>query len=317
MRLSAVCWRRTVSAILLAGACGETADLRPDAAVDGGPGDAQQQCLDRATYPLTIQAGAFPPSPDHPSVIVSVPQGFDATAPIDVVVFVHGFNNCITNIVSDDNLVCTPGGPLRNAYQLATQLEASGRNALLVAPEVAFDKATGDPGTLGTAGGFRALLEETLLGVPPPLGPLGLASIGRVIVAVHSGGYRAVASMITIGDVRVDEVWLLDALYGNALSYDQWAMVDLSTFTALTRRFADVYTTGGGTLSNSQAMADRFAMWVDPSVIVDDRTTETWPDPSYRHGMLFKLSALSHDDVPRYYFERLLATSSLAARTCP
>ena len=310
-------WRSTLCAISLTAACGDhLGGVTPDAATEDAAVDGGVACLDRARYPLTIEAGAFPPSADHPSVIVVVPQGFDATAPIDLVVFVHGFNNCITNIVGDDNQACTPGGPLRNAYQLATQLEQAGQNALLVAPEVAFDQASADPGALGTAGGFRALLEETLASLPAPLGPLPLASIGRVIVSVHSGGYRAAAAMITIGDVRVDEVWLFDALYGNTLSFDSWVMLDLASFTAQARRFADIYTTVGGTLANSQAMADRAAMWVDSSVLIDDRTTATWPDATYHHGLLFKLSALSHDDVPRYYFERMVATSSLAPRRC-
>jgi hypothetical protein len=57
-------------------------------------------------------------------------------------------------------------------------------------------------------------------------------------------------------------------------------------------------------------------MWVDPSTLVDDRTTATWADETYRHGMLFKASALSHDDVPRYYFQRFVASSQLGPR-CP
>ena len=38
----------------------------------------------------------------------------------------------------------------------------------------------------------------------------------------------------------------------------------------------------------------RAADWVasDPSVLVDDRTTDTWPDETYHHGLLFKRSAL-------------------------
>src|SRR5438874_12983120 len=139
-------------------ACGDDAAVGPDAGVDGA-GSAQSICLDRATYPMSIQAGAFPPSPDHPNVIVYVPQGFDASLPIDLVVFVHGFNNCITDVLGDTNISCTPGGAIRNAYQLATQLEASGKNALLVLPEVACDQATGPAGKVSNPRRFRALLE--------------------------------------------------------------------------------------------------------------------------------------------------------------
>src|SRR5436190_19645152 len=116
-RLPDVTARTLLLTFALAG-CGDDAMLGPDAAVDAA---VVQPCLDRATYPMSIQAGAFPPSPDHPNVIVYVPQGFDASAPIDLVVFVHGFNNCVTDVLGDDNIACTPGGPVRNAYQLATQ----------------------------------------------------------------------------------------------------------------------------------------------------------------------------------------------------
>lgn len=308
--------RWALLAIALA-ACGDDgAAVGPDAGVDA-PGDgALPICLDRATYPMSIQAGAFPPSPDHPNVIVYVPQGFDASAPIDLVVFVHGFNNCITDVLGDTNIACTPGGAIRNAYHLATQLEATGKNALLVLPEVAYDQATGAAGKLGTPGGFRALLEETLANIPAPLGPLALSQIGKVIVSEHSGGYGAVASMITIGDVRTDEVWLFDGLYGDTMKFESWMMTDLASFGQLTRRFGDVYTSGGGTLANSQALADTVKMWVDASTLVDDRTTATWPDDTYHHGMLFKASALVHDDVPRYYFQRFVASSQLGP-ACP
>ncbi|MBA3542410.1 MAG: hypothetical protein H0T79_22530, partial [Deltaproteobacteria bacterium] len=251
-----------------------------------------------------------------------IPQDFDPTPPLDVVVYVHGFNNCITNVLGEVGGPCTPDGPARSAFQLATQLEASGRNAILVLPEVAYDQATGDPGMLGTAGGFRALLDATFANLPAPLGPLDPATVGATIIAVHSGGYRAVAAMATIGDVPVDELWLFDSLYGSVASFDAWIKDDLASFAgaAPARRFANVYTSGGGTLTNSEAMADRAAGWVaaDPSVLVDDRTTATWTDDVYHHGLLFKRSGLSHDGVPGYYFEHMLATSAnLRAAACP
>ena len=60
-------------------------------------------------------------------------------------------------------------------------------------------------------------------------------------------------------------------------------------------------------------MADRAKTWFagTPGVVVDDRTTSTWMDPTYAHGALFKRSALSHDGVVRYYFGKLVTTSGL------
>lgn len=287
---------------------------------DAGPGDAGALT---GTYLLTLDAGAFPPTAAHPSALVYVPPGFDPTPPLSLVVYIHGFNNCVENIVRDQGESCdkAKGTPVRNAFSLAAQLRDSGRNALLLCPEVAFDQSTGDPGTLGKAGGFKALLAEALHRMPQPLGALSPADVGTVVLASHSGGYQAAAGIAVRGGVPVREIFLLDSLYGSTADFDGWVMADLAGFsgTAPRRRFADVYTATGGTLANSQAMADRARTWTaaDPSVLVDDRTTATWPDATYRRGLLFKRSELSHDGVPRYYFSRLLATSGLPALPHP
>ena len=302
-------------------ACGDAPATAPDAAGDAAPADAGATCLPSATIPLAIDHGAFPATTDHPNVLVYVPARFalDAAAPIDLVVYIHGFSNCVTNVLGDTDTACTTGGAARSSYGLATQFEAADRNAILILPEVAYDQAAGDPGALGTTDGFHALLVDTLAHLPPPLGPLDPSRIGRVVVASHSGGYVAVSAMATIGNVPTRELWLFDSLYGEEARFDAYVQDDLASFVAPDRRFAIVYTDGGGTLANSQAMADRAATWTagEPAVLVDDRTTSTWTDDIYRHGLLFKHSALSHDGVPRYYVEHMLATSgSLAARTC-
>src|SRR5205085_6195977 len=110
----------------------------------------------------------------------------------------------------------------------------------------------------------------------------------------------------------------------NMDDYDAWVQKDVDGIAAFgldpgapgTRRFADIYTAGGGTLGLSQDMAARAALWVAgrPGVLLDDRTTATLSTSAYRHGLLFKLSGLTHDAVPRYYFGALLATSGLPDR---
>jgi len=293
------------------------------------PADATRPVLGPATFRLTLDAGAFPPTAAHPSALVYVPSGFDPTPPLAVVVFLHGFDNCVDNVVRDAGASCDPNGgtPVRAAYALAAQLEAAGRNALLLVPEIDFDVATGNPGTLGASGGFRALLDETLRDLAPVLGARTSADVGELVVASHSGGYQAAAGIAARGGVPVDELYLLDSLYGDFADFDAWVRQDLASFAAATdggspaRRFADVYTSFGGTLANSQQMADRAAGWLaadpalaDAGALVDDRTTSTWSAGTYRHGLLFKQSGLSHDGVPRYYFGHLLATSALPSK---
>lgn len=269
------------------------------------------------TYLLTLDAGAFPKTPDHPSALLYVPSNFVPTAPISLVVYIHGFNNCVENIVrpTASGQSCKSGGPVRNAYNLIGQLETSGRNALLLCPEVAFDRASSDPGRLGTINGFRTLLKEALGQVQTDLGRIDVDQLKPVVVASHSGGYAAAAGIAERGGVPISEVYLLDSLYGNSGDFENWMRHDLGSFSgsAPHRRFASIYTDGGGTLANNQALATMARGFLpEPGVLVDDRTTATWPQATYGHGLLFKRSALAHDGVPRYYFGTLLSTSSLA-----
>lgn len=294
-------------------ACSEPTEL-PDAGVlADGAGDAvapdgPRPCTPAITTPLELVAGAFPAAPGRPNAIVHYPPNFDPTPPTTAVVYLHGHRNCITNVLGDTDTPCTPGGPARSAFQLATQLAASQRNAILVLPEVRYDEASGDPGQLGVQDGLRDLLAEALPGTP----------LDRVIVASHSGGYIAAARSATLGGIPVDEVWLYDSLYGETSRFDAYVQGDLPAYAGWpsARRFGVFYIASGGTQANSQAMANRAAGWVAPADLVDDRTSATWPDATYQHGLLFKFSALSHDGVARYYFARSLATSSLRATSC-
>ncbi len=302
-------------ALLLAG-CGSTTSAASDH--DGGPtdfsasapSDAGTTTAAAATYLLSLDAGAFPPTA-HPSALVYLPRGFDPTPPLSIVVFLHGFSNCVENVVRDAGAECTPGGGVRAAYALASQLEATNKNAILLVPETDYDAQTGNPGNLGATDGFRALVAETLADLAGPLHGATVADIGTVIVASHSGGYQAAAGIASKGGIPVAEIDLLDSLYGNIADFDAWAQ---AVGSSPGQRFADVYTQGGGTLANSQAMATRAAAWVPPAQLLDDRTTDTLTDAQYAHQLLFKLSALSHDGVPGYYFGKLVGTSVLAPK---
>jgi hypothetical protein len=247
----------------------------------------------------------------YPSALVYLPRGFDPTPPVSVVVFIHGFSNCIENVVRDAGGECTPDGGTRAAYALSAQLEATNKNALLLVPEIDYDKATGAPGNLGTTDGFKALLAETLADLAGPLHGATVADVGTLIVTSHSGGYQAAAGIASKGGVPVDEIDLFDSLYGNTTDFDNWAKA-----VGPGQRFTDFYTQGGGTLANSQAMATRAQSqaWVPAAQLLDDRTTATLTDAQYAHELIFKLSGLTHDGVPAYYFGKVIGTSVLAPK---
>ena len=175
--------------------------------------------------------------------------------------YIHGFNNCVTNIIRDAGGTCSDGGVVRDAYSLASQLETSGKNALLLAPEVEFEAASGDPGNLKYKDTFRALLQETLDDLTPVLGARTLADVGELIVASHSGGYTAADDIVDSTGITAREVWMLDSLYSSAVTtdFESWVKQDLGSLYAPYRRFATFYPiidkACSGTDCNSETMA--------------------------------------------------------------
>jgi pimeloyl-ACP methyl ester carboxylesterase len=294
----------------------EPDDLAP-AAMTAPPDGAQADALrlPAATYTYRLDAGAFPPTAAHPSALVYIPSGFDPTPPLSFIVYIHGFYNCVENIVRDAGISCDPaaGSPVRTASALASQMEVAHKNAILLCPEVAYDQASGATGNLGNTNGFRALLAETLGDLAPVLGPRTLVDVGKVVLVSHSGGYTVAAAIATKGGVPVQELFLLDSIYGNVADFETWINQDRAAYQTTARRWASIYTAGGSTQTNSIAMAGWAKTWAPPDAgeIVDDRTTATWPDATYHHGLLFKLTGIAHGVIPNYYFSRLIESSSV------
>lgn len=296
----------------------------PDAAdADAGAPDASVSCpVFGVPSPLafTLANGAFPDS-GHPDVVVHVPEGYDACMPQGAIVFFHGFSNCVTNVVGTVSTACTPGGAARTPLHLIEQLDALRVNAILIAVELRYDMASGDPGALASDGGLRALLEElyrdhlsSLLGRPTTID-----DVERVVLASHSGGYTALARSLDRGAVDIDEVQLYDSLYGEIPTYQAWIDDNLLRFdrTALDPlRFVDVFTDGGGTAGNSRALGTAIeaslALSGDPMNLLYDDTTATLDAAAFEHPLIVKHSMLSHDGVVVYYFQRFLAASGFA-----
>lgn len=293
------------------------ADVGADIYVDAAADSVAKPHLDAATLSLTLQHGAFPPTADHPSAVAHIPPGFDPTPPLNLVVYLHGWNNCALNVAGAVDSSCNPqaGTPIRPASHLLEQFDAAKRNALLLIPEVKFDAASGDPGALGKSGGFAAMLTEVLKQLAPQLGQISLQQLGQVVVFSHSGAYQPAAAMATAGGVPLTEIALLDSLYGQQAAFQAWIQEDITGFALPTpkRRFASVYTQDGGTLSNNHAFATAAAKWLasEPDTLLDDHTSTTWPPASYQHGVLFKYSALTHHGVTLYYFGQLLKNGGL------
>ncbi len=103
-----------------------------------------------------------------------------------VVVYLHGYFTTVDQAVAD--------------HRLYEQFRQSGRNALFVAPESPAWNGE-DPVWPDLAALLGEVCRRT--GLTPPRGP--------VVVAAHSGGYRA--TLPWLADERLEEILLLDGLY--------------------------------------------------------------------------------------------------------
>jgi hypothetical protein len=146
------------------------------------------------------------------SVLLAAPQSFDPGRPGVIIVFFHG--NLAT--LSRDVLA---------RQQIVRQLSDSGLNAVLVAPQLAYDALDSSAGRFWSPGGFSAFLNEaeTKLGDFYPNARGAFRRMPVVIVA-YSGGYLPAVYSLTVGGAggRVRGVVLLDALYGERDKFVNW-----------------------------------------------------------------------------------------------
>src|SRR5579883_817516 len=87
-----------------------------------------------------LRHAAFPRAP-QPGALVYLPHGLPHlldTAHLSLVVYLHGFDNCIENVVRPEASRCPGTSGLCPAADLLGQMDRSGRQAVLLLPELAY-----------------------------------------------------------------------------------------------------------------------------------------------------------------------------------
>jgi hypothetical protein len=155
-------------------------------------------------------------------VLLHIPQGFDPTRPAVMVVFFHGHGATLERDV-------------RDRQRLPDQISAAGLNAVLVAPQFAFDAADSSAGKFWDPDGFKHFLDETARKLAALYGDqrsaAAFANMPIVIVA-YSGGFGPTLSVLARGgaDARIRGLVLLDALYAGIDQFADWIADHRSTF---------------------------------------------------------------------------------------
>jgi hypothetical protein len=145
-------------------------------------------------------------------VLFHAARGFDPAKPFRLVLFLHGHGSEIEATVG-------------RALDLPGQIDRSGVNAVLVAPQLALNAQESVPGKFVEPGRAAAFVDEAAGVLRRMLGGDDAAwRRAPIIVVAYSGGYRTAAQIVVRGGLegRIEGVILLDAIFGDAGIYAAW-----------------------------------------------------------------------------------------------
>jgi hypothetical protein len=156
-------------------------------------------------------------------VLLTVPPGFDANKPAVMIVFFHGHGATLARDV-------------RDRQKLPDQIAASGVNAVLVAPQFAFDARDSNPGKFSDPGGFKRFLDEAALQLAKLHGdPRTIRTFANmpVVIVSYSGGFGPTLAVLDRGGIpksRIRGIVLMDSLYSGIDRFANWITENRSGF---------------------------------------------------------------------------------------
>ena len=251
-------------------------------------------------------ASAATDDPLHPGALVYAPPALDPAA-WGLVVYLHGIDN------NAENVARAAGD--RPSADLVGHLARAGRSALLLVPELRFNHGSPDPGRLVADGALRRLVEEVLARVGDAYGGLSTARLVRTVLISHSGGFHAAAALATRGGLPVDELYLLDSLYGEEDAF--FGCADAVLAAPGQRSLINLY--GSSTERRSLALLARVraaatARGIDAAFIAGSDTPvaaeQLWPGAPGA-AFLSQRVPIAHAAMPAALVGRLLAASRL------
>ncbi len=145
-------------------------------------------------------------------VLFHVPSHFDPRKSFVYVLYFHALG---TDIFASNR-----------DYELTRQVDSSGRNVILVVPQLARNAADSSPGKFFRKNGFRVFMSE--------VGRVMTSRFGKefqkkfdaapIVLTAFSGGYKSVAYILDRGGAndRVKGVFLMDALYEDVDKFEKW-----------------------------------------------------------------------------------------------
>lgn len=247
-------------------------------------------------------------SSDHggADAVVRLPENFDPTKPIHLLVYNHGWRSSVKSSYSETKM----NEQLRNAPP----------NTVLVMPEWQASPAAenSNQGRMAEPGRYRGMLQE-VFDKTPGLSGKTLSDVADIGIVGHSAGNVPALTQIYQNGLegKIKSVTLLDALY-NGGGFDRWINNNIHDLSSGKKQFQNFYSSDGGTAGNSLAQAQRVREMLRRnglplSQLTHDDHGATVMDSSQiaAKGIVFKRTDLkvgglgTHMSVPNLYIGRV------------
>jgi len=207
-----------------------------------GLNDATAQTLSsrpalRTALPWTVSPTRPIPSAHRlprgaPRALIHAPAHLDADAPIQLVIFLHGWSGCARVLGLSGETSCVRDGPPRAGWGLAETHDLAQTNTIFIIPQLAWLRRNGSAGRFRQSGFARTWLEHLVREhIAPRLGTptaVSLESYAPITLLAHSAGYETALAWLEEGELGslIDSVILFDALYANEEAFWQWVRLD-------------------------------------------------------------------------------------------
>lgn len=237
----------------------------------------------RNIEPRMYQGKIYPTTTNYQdsSVFIFIPKHFKQHASYEVVFWFHGWYNTIDSTIQ--------------SFRLIEQFTATNRNAIFVFPEAAKNAPDSYAGKFERPEYFNLFVKDLIEQLSRKK-ILHNKLPGKLIIAGHSGAYRAISYILQYSGFKIHTVVLFDGLYGR----DDVFMDYLTRHRSF--QFINVYTNNGGTKELSETffgnMNKRWRYKKVTETALTDKDIK-------RNKVLFIHSNKEHNGV-MYLFERLL-----------
>lgn len=286
-------WRGVAAALLgLALAAGLPFAAAP---ARGQRGEAARAAPDHVLERLDgLEHAPFGPMPGAPQALVHRPT--TQRGPIDVVLYLHGYEGCVEVLAARGPARCRPGAPAMEGWDLLTAHGEAGVPSWLLMPQLAFRARDGSPGRLARRGQARRLVEEVLAraggGAP--------RALGSVVVAAHSAGFESAIAVVRQGglDGALRHLVLFDAMYSGVPVFAEWVATDPA------RSLVAFHTPGGTPERRARELASRYGRRLGTRLVAGEGASERDVAPG---RVVLARAQTGHRGVPRRYLGPTLA----------